>query len=420
MIPPPLAPPTAPFVPARLPSPSEAIAAFLERAALPTPLVEEVDLDSAFDRVLAIGAVAREDHPSHPRSTMDGFAVAADAGRDPRKIVGEVLMGAPPPRSIERDEAMRIPTGGALPDGADAVVPLEEVIETDGVITLVGAPPAGDCVTPRGSDVRSGEVVVPAGRRIGGPELGVLATIGYAHVPVFRRPVFGIISTGDELIDPDRIPGIGQVRDSNRYAIGGALRASGITPHQLPRVADTAEALRSAIADALAAHDGIILTGGSSVGFRDLVPRIVADLGPPGIIIHGIRLKPGKPTMLASIGGKPVIGLPGNPTSALMVLEAVGRLILAASTGERASLAPTIEAVAGEEFVGREGWTWFVPTRVEQIDGRLIAYPLRLHSAHTSLLARASGYVVLGESTHRIALDEPASVVRFSCGGILP
>jgi molybdenum cofactor synthesis domain-containing protein len=398
-------------------APRQAVIAYLARVALRPPGTEEVALDDAAGRILACDAVAQEDHPSHARSTMDGFALDARSDAPTRRIAGEILMGHAPPRAIAPDEALRIPTGGALPPGADAVVPIEDVDESGELITLRTRVAPGDAITQAASDIVRGETVLRRGRRIGAPELGVLATLGFARVPVYRSPLFGILSTGDELVDPAQTPGIGQVRDSNRYAIAGSLRAMGATPLQLPRVPDTAEAVRAAIAAALAACDGVVLTGGSSVGARDLVPRVLGSLGEPGVVIHGLRVRPGKPTMLGAVGDRPVIGLPGNPTSALTILEAVVRPIIAACVGERLGYAQTLTAVAEEAVVGRDGWTWYIPVAVRAFDGRLLARPLNLHSPHTSLLARANGYAVVGETPWRIEPGELLTVHRFSSGG---
>jgi molybdenum cofactor synthesis domain-containing protein len=398
-------------------APRQAVIAYLARVALAPVGTEEVSLDDAAGRILACDAVAREDHPSHPRSSMDGFAIDTRGAALTRRVVGEILMGQAPACAIETDEVLRIPTGGALPDGADAVVPMEEVDDKGEHIVLHQRVTPGNAVTPAASDVVRGECVLRRGRRIGAPELSVLATLGFALVPVYRRPVFGIISTGDELVDPAQIPRRGQVRDSNRYAIGGALRAMGATPRQLPRAADTPAGLREAMAAALEECDGVVLTGGSSVGERDFVPRVLGSLGEPGVVIHGLRVRPGKPTMLGAIGTRPVIGLPGNPTSALTILEAVLRPIIAACTGERLGHAPTLSAYAEEAITGREGWTWYIPVAVRAFDGRLLARPLNLHSAHTSLLARANGYAVVGETPWRIESGELFTVHRFSSGG---
>ena len=405
------------FAEDRLLEPATAIAAYLSRVAI-VPIGREcVSLEAAFDRVLAFDAIAREDHPSHRRSTMDGFALASADGADRRRIVGDIAMGSPPPRAIVRGEAMRIPTGGALPDGADAVVPQEDT-EIDGdYVTPHGAVAAGDFFTRRAEDIAAGACVLAAGRRIGGPELGVLATLGFAEVDVFRRPRVGIVSTGDELVDPAVVPAVGQVRDSNRYAIAGALAAFGAEPVHLPRCADEPEALRTVLRAGLETCDAIVTTGGSSVGARDLVPQIVDELGAPGAIVHGLRVKPGKPTLLAAVGTKPVIGLPGNPTSSLMILEAIVRPIVAALVGERAAAPRIVEAIASAPFAGRRGWTWFVPARLFLREATLYAEPFAIRSAQTSLLARASGYAALGESGTPIDAGSNVRVTLFSCGG---
>jgi molybdenum cofactor synthesis domain-containing protein len=411
-------PPTAPFLPGDLVVPGAAVARFLERAALRAPRREAVPLDDALGRILAEPARALEPIPAHPRSTMDGFALASAAGMRPRRITGEILMGLAPPCAIGAGETLRIPTGGVLPEGADAVVPFEDVEETDGTIRLREAPPAFDCVTPAGADAEAGELLFAAGRRLGSAEIGMLATLGITPVSVFARPRFAIVSTGDELVDPEAPLGIGQVHDSNRFAIAASLRAMGAQAVHVPRVADTPGALRAAIESALAAYDGVFLTGGSSVGQRDLVPRIVAGLGSPGVLVHGLRVKPGKPTMLAAIDGKPVIGLPGSPASALLILEAVVRPIVAACLGVSEDGPATLAATASAPFEGRAGWTFYVPAIVHRRGGELTAEPLRIRSALASLLARSSGYVALGPDRVHIGEGEAVTVVAYAGGGV--
>ncbi len=318
-------------------------------------------------------------------------------------------MGAAPPGPLHTGEAMRIPTGGVLPPGADAVVPIEDADERDGVVIVAEAPVPRAYFTPRGDDMAPGDVVLRAGRRIGAAELSVLATLGATAVEVFRRPKVAVVSTGDELVDATRRPGTGQVRDSNRWAIAGGLAALGCDVVHLPRAVDEVAAIRAGIAEGLRVADAVVLTGGSSVGARDHVPAAIDGLGAPGVVVHGLRVKPGKPTVLAAIGSQPVIGLPGNPTSALTILDAIAADVFRALTGQTRTHRATVAAVAAEPFPGRAGWTWYVPAA---LDGNA-ARPLALRSSHTSLLARADGYVVVGPDNPRIEAGEPVTLVRY-------
>jgi molybdopterin molybdotransferase len=402
-------------------TPAEARDAYFAAVTMPEPAVERVLLAEATGRILAAAAVAGAEYPADPRSTMDGFALRAADGLSARRITGEIRMGHAPSRGVGPGEAMRIPTGGVLPAGADSVIPVEDSVESAGPDGPVVVPndllEPGENVTPAGSDMRPGAVILEAGRRIGGPELGVLATLGIVNVPVYRKPRVAIISTGDELVDATATPGRGQVRDSNRWALAGSLIALGCVPVQRPVAIDTPEALTAAVRDALASADAVVLTGGSSVGVRDLTPRVIDGLGKPGVIVHGLRVKPGKPTVFAMLGGKPVIGLPGNPASSLMILEAVAAPIFSRLAGEAVPPRSSIAAVAEKPFTARAGWTWFVPAEVRTVDGRVLASPLLLRSAQTSLLARAHGYVTVGPDQPEIAAGEPVTVHRFSGGG---
>jgi molybdenum cofactor synthesis domain-containing protein len=401
------------FETGRLSAPDEAIAAYLAAIAPQPRGTERVPLTAAFGRVLAQDAAADVLYPADDRSTMDGFAVRSADGVAPRRIVGQVLMGIAPAAPLGAGEAMRIPTGGVLPDGADAVVPLEDADEADGAVVPHEAPAARSYFTPRGEDMAAGDVVLRTGRRIGAAELSVLATLGQTEVEVYLRPRFAIVSTGDELVDVGAQPGRGQVRDSNRWAIAGGLTALGCEVIHLERARDEVEEVAAAIAAGLKVADAVVLTGGSSVGARDHVPAAIERLGAPGVVVHGLKVKPGKPTVFAAIGKQPVIGLPGNPTSALTILDAIASGIVRALTGEREARRASIAALAAAPFSGRAGWTWYVPAVVGP-DG---VRPLMLRSSHTSLLARADGYVVVGPERAQIAAGDPVALVRFGALG---
>jgi len=402
--------PGATFETERLLAPGEAVATYLGAVAVRPRGTERVGLDAAFGRILARDASADAPYPADDRSTMDGFAVRSADGAAQRRITGTIRMGHAPPGPLRPGEAMRIPTGGVLPPGADAVLPVEDAVEQGDVLVPAAAPAARDCFTPRGDDMLPGDLVLRAGRRIGAPEISVLATLGLTSVEVYARPRVAVVSTGDELIDAAERPGTGQVRDSNRWAIAGGLAALGCDVLHLPRAIDELDAIRGHIADGLRAADAVVLTGGSSVGARDHVPAAIGALGAPGVVVHGLRVKPGKPTVLAAVGTQPVIGLPGNPTSALTILDAIASEIFRALTGETGARRATVAATAREPFPGRVGWTWYVPAVLDDAGG---ARPLTLRSSHTSLLARADGYVVVGPDRARIEVGEPVSLVRY-------
>jgi molybdopterin molybdotransferase len=259
--------------------------------------------------------------------------------------------------------------------------------------------------------MKCGEKILQSGRRIGAAEMGVLATLGMTSVPVFRVPRIAVISSGDELIEAGAQPQPGQIRDSNRWAVAAALQSFGLDAVHLPTAPDKPGRLESAIREGLAAADGVVLTGGSSVGAKDLTPAIIDGLGEPGVIVHGLRVKPGKPTVLASIGGKPVIGLPGNPTSALMILQAVAAPILAQMLGTR-SLPAQFEAQLDRDLRKRAGWTWFIPVRFDE-SAPSVVEPLEMRSSMVSLLARANGFITVDERIEVLAAGETVRVTRF-------
>ncbi|HET9028575.1 MAG TPA: molybdopterin molybdotransferase MoeA, partial [Candidatus Aquilonibacter sp.] len=208
-------------------SPHDAIATFLARVSVAAPVVEHCALDDAFGRVLARDVVADRDYPAAPRSAMDGFAMHAGDAPGDLRVAGEIAMGAAWPAPLARGFAVRIPTGGIVPEGADAVVPIEDAELRDGSVHVPERISRGENVNERGCDMRDGELALAHATRLTAPHLGLLATLGMTRVPVFARPHIAVLSSGDELVPPDADPAIGQIRDSNRYAIAATLRAMG-------------------------------------------------------------------------------------------------------------------------------------------------------------------------------------------------
>jgi molybdopterin molybdotransferase len=404
--------PVVGFTEAQLLPPRQAVVAFFSRVAVAPPPVERVPLDAALGRALAEPAVADGDYPAAPRSLMDGFAVCARATPGEFAIVGDVRMGHDPQTGITAETASRIPTGGVLPEGADAVVPIEDARVMNNAV-VVDAPIApGTNVAQRGADMRRGEVIIPPHRRIRGGDVGVLATLGLTEVPVYRRPSVAVFSSGDELVDLSASPSPSQVRDSNRHAVAASLRAMGAMPRHYATLRDEAEEFESSLAMGLAECDAVVVTGGSSVGERDRLPNAVAAVADPGILVHGLRVKPGKPTLFGADGKKPILGLPGNPTSALMILEAVAAPIVAALVGAPVA-ASSVRARLAEPARSRMNWTWYVPVRLQDDGGVPLAHPLALRSFSVSLTARADGYIVLDEREEECPAGTVVTVYRF-------
>lgn len=392
--------------------PRQAIVAFFSRVAIQTTPVEQVALDAALGRVLAESIAADQEYPVARRSLMDGYAVRAEATPGEFAILDDVRMGTAPGVTLPPGTASRIPTGGVVPSGADAVVPIEDARSDGARVTVAAAVAAGENVVEAGADMRQGEIVLRPHRRIRAAEIGVLATLGVTRVPVFRKPLVAVFSSGDEIVEPDARPQLGQIRDSNRYAVAASLRAMGMNPKHYPTLRDEAPEFEAGLERAVRECDAVVVTGGSSVGERDRLPRAVAAIANPGIVVHGLRIKPGKPTLLACAGSKPIVGLPGNPASALLVLEAVAAPIFAALCG--APVVPsTVRARLGETARSRRGWTWHIPVRLHEDGGVATAYPLALRSFSVSLAARADGYIVMEERDEAWPAGTPVTVVHF-------
>jgi molybdenum cofactor synthesis domain-containing protein len=399
----------------RLLPPRQAIVAFFARVTIAPPKVERVPLDEAFGRILAEPVVADDDYPAALRSVMDGFALRAQAAPGEFELIDDVAMGTIPRRSVTNRTASRIPTGGILPEGADAVVPIEEVRVADNVLVVSASVAPGENAVERGADMRRGETVLDAGRRIRAPEIGVLATLGVTAIPVYRRPVVAVFSSGDELVDVGTQPERGQIRDSNRYALAASLRAMGAVPRHYPTLRDEASDFESELAKAIAQSDAVVVTGGSSVGERDRLPRAVERIASPGVVVHGLRVKPGKPLLLGADAGTPIIGLPGNPSSALLMLEAVAAPIVAALAGAPIHTA-TLQARLAAPARSRLDWTWFIPVTLRDDGGLPFAHPLPLRSFSVSLTARADGYIVMEERDEEWPSGTLVTVQRFLGG----
>jgi molybdopterin molybdotransferase len=357
---------------------------------------ETVPLPEAFHRILAQDVHADADIPGFTRSVVDGFAVQAadttgsgDAIPSILKLSGRVEMGVSLKRDIKTGECIYVPTGGILPEGADAVVMIEHA-EQIGEEVLVKKPVAyGENVLFFNEDFSAGEVVCTRGRRLTSQDIGVLAAAGCTRVPVVRIPIIGIISTGNELVPVNQKPMPGQVRDVNSYVVASFVQEQGCTPVHYGIIRDDRDALRSAISNAAAECDAVLISGGSSKDERDMVAAIIAERGT--ILVHGIAIAPGKPTIIGKYDDKPVIGLPGHPASAFIVLIAIVRHMITTMTGETGSTLRTIQATLGQNIPSSKGREDYV--RVAVREG--IALPLFGKSGLLNTLVKSTGVIRL-------------------------
>jgi len=383
---------------------------------------ESVALDHAFDRVLGEDLLALEDTPPWPRSVMDGYAVRA---RDVQgasesvpcylKLVGTVPMGAVLERRIGPGEAAGISTGGVLPEGADAVVMIEYVDRARAEeIEVHRSVAAGDNLIRPGEDLRRGDMVVPRGKRLRPQDVGALAAFGRTEVRVFRRPRVAVLSTGNEVVPPDKAPAPGQVRDVNQYALSAQVRRAGGEPLLGGIVADDAAALRARVLELLDESDMVMLSGGSSVGVRDVASEVLASLG-GSVLFHGINVRPGKPTLCARVGDKPVLGMPGFPVSSMVIFDVFVRPLLWRLSGESARDPWPARRRARfsrrhASAAGREDW---VRVRLESRADGAWAAPVLGGSAALSTVVRADGLVRIDAGSEGIGEGEEIEVFLY-------
>jgi molybdopterin molybdotransferase len=367
----------------------EAVARILERIeALPG---ERVPVAEAEGRVLAEPALARVDLPPFPSSAMDGFAVhAADTpGRLP--VVERIAAGVPARGPLEPGSAMAIATGGVVPDGADAVVPIEYVVQHDNQVEFPGAARVGANVRPRGEDVGAGEVVVPAGTRVGPAQVGALAAAGLESVVVARRPRASVLVTGTELRPPGEPLGPGEVYEANGLILRSALRSAGAAVEPPEAVVDDAELLRAALERGLGS-DLVVSSGGVSVGPHDLVRQVAAELGVEEVL-WGVAVKPGKPASFGLRGRTLVFGLPGNPVSALVGFELFVRPAVLALQGHSSPGPRYLPGRLGSAVRRNPVRDQLVRARSASAGDEVVLEPLGGQESH--MIARAAGADVL-------------------------
>ncbi len=362
---------------------------------------EAIPASEGLGRVLAEDVRSPGPVPHFAKSLVDGYAVrAADtAGATAAlpaylEVVGRAQMGEPTDVPLGPGQAVEMPTGGMLPTSADAAVMIEHTeLLGQSTIEVSGPVSPGQNVIGVGEDVAAGDVCLAAHTRLRAGELALLATLGVTRVTVHRRPVVALLSTGDEVVPPEAEPGAAQVRDANCWGLAAMIRNAGGEPRFGGIVGDVESSLEEAARNAHQAGDALIISGGSSVGERDLAQRVLDGLGQPGVLVHGVALKPGKPTIIGVADGKPVFGLPGHPLSAMVSFHCLVRPILRRLGGEQDLWEPTVVARLARQVPSDAGRTEYVRVRLRKQDDELVAEPLFSKSAALSSLIAARGLV---------------------------
>ena len=375
----------------------EEVLALIETEFSPIAATQTVALADAMGRVLAKDIAATEYVPDFDRSTVDGYAVRArdtfgcsDAIPAIVPLQGEVLMGEGAEFELNTEECVAVPTGGALPRGADSVVMIEYTEDYgDGTIGISKPAAPGQNMIFRGDDVYPGKVILEKGRVLSSQDIGALAAIGRVQVPVAGKLTVGVISTGDELVPPEVTPGPGQVRDVNGPMLEAMLRCFGVDVIHYGIVADNEDLLSEKVHQAAAQCDAVLLSGGSSVGVKDAACRIIESMGQ--LLLHGIAIKPGKPTILGKAGCKPLVGLPGHPVAAYFITKLFVLPLLAHLMGRKQESYTTTARIT-ESISANHGRAQYQCCRLEHRDGVLYATPIRGKSGLITTLAGADGY----------------------------
>lgn len=379
---------------------------------------EAVSLLAAGGRICAETVVAREDTPAFDRSTVDGYAVKAAETFGAQesipglfRLVGEVPMGgeAPP---IASGECCYVPTGGMLPEGSDAVVMVEYTEVSGTMVHILRQAAPHENIIRRGEDLRAGAIVLQTGRKLRGPELGLLASLGQMTVQVYRRPVIGIVSSGDELVPPETeelVPG--RIRDANRLALRHLAEQMGMIVVDRGILPDEEAAFFNAVQSLLDCCDFIALSGGSSMGNKDYTAKVLQRLSGGELLVEGLAVQPGKPTLLASCEGKPVLGLPGHPVSALNIFSLIGGAVCRRLSGAPEKIwRPSIKATLSRNIPSRPGRIDMVRVVLGLTSEGTVATPVFGRSGLLRTLADADGIVWVASESDGLSAGETVEV----------
>jgi len=397
----------------KLTSIDEALQTFLNAVQIKKPKMVATSLDLALNRVLAEDVTAKEDLPRFDRSAVDGYAVRARDTFGASQFKPKVLR-VTEEREVGEGKAKQVWTGNPIPNGADAVVMLENTKRNGDKIEVWTPVTPAENVSKKGEDIAKGEIAVKAGTRLKPQHLGLVAALGFSKVKVFEPPKVAILATGNELVSISEELGEGQVFEVNRLVLSAMCRELGAEPVDLGIAKDNVAEIASKLRDGFAT-DVIITTGGTSVGLSDLVPEAVNTLGKPGVIVHGVAMRPAMPTALAVVVGKPIIILSGNPVAAMIGFEVFARPLICRMLGMvQQEFRPIVSAKVTRKVATTLGRKTFVRVRVFQKNGEFFAEPVSAKgSGMISTVTKANGYVIVPENREGLVEGETVAVYLF-------
>jgi molybdopterin molybdotransferase len=398
----------------RLTDVDEALSIFLKALKLKRLSSVSVSVEEVFGRVTAKNITAPIDLPSFDRSAVDGYAVRAQDTFEASQFKSKTLRLANTD-SIGEGEAKQVWTGNAVPKGADAVIMLEHTRAKKDKIEVIAALTPGENVSKRGEDTRKGDVAVESGTRLQAHHVGLLAALGISHVDVVEKPKVAILSTGNELVKLGEKPQPNQVIDSNRYIISGLVTELGAHPLNLGIARDNQDEIGIKISQGLAKADMVITTGGTSVGAADLVPIVINKLGKPGVVVHEMALRPGMPTALAVLKGKPVFVLSGYPVAATIGFEVFARPVILKLLGIEYEPRSLLKAKLTRRVSGVLGRRVYLRVNAFKIDNDFLAEPVRTKgSGLLTTMTKANGYVIIPEDREGLEQGETVLVYLFA------
>ena len=398
-------------------------------SSIPDTLIttERLKIEECYNRIISVDVVAPEDLPAFSRSTVDGYALnardtfgAKDTSPAYITVRNEIMMGTSPDFEIKTGEAAKIPTGGMMPKGADAVLMLEHAqAVSDDMIEAMRSVAPGENVIQKGEDIQKGATVLASGRRLRPQDIGALAGIGITGIEVFKKPVVSIISTGDEIVPASSLLKLGQVRDINSFTLAGLISDNGGVPVKKGIFKDDYRTIKKAIEDSVKDSDMVLISGGTSAGTKDMTADIINDIamsqGGAGVVFHGLSLKPGKPMIGGVVNNKPILGLPGHPAAVVVcfnlfikpALERLGGFI------SNKIFIKTVAAKMAKNIASAAGREDHIRVYLEEKDGEFSAVPVLGKSGLITTLVKADGIVVIPQNKLGLDAGEDVTVRLF-------